>query len=240
MTGASQQPSRSPSRPRRRAPCLILPAALLAPDAAFAAGGAHVIDDSEVEAAGNCHLETWVTGSSDDLWLANAGVGCTPETIPVLEFGGSVAHARSPASEETLVGVMPKLNLRPADSGLGVAVAGSLVYGADRSRLEAASLIAAVTVPAAESLRFNLNGGWVWAKAGPGSELFAGAQAEWQVSSAFGVMAEGFARSHGKAGAHAGVRWTSGDGRIDVDLMAGRYLDGATPTSVTFGLTLRG
>jgi len=239
MTGASQQPSRSAVR-SHRLPWIVLPATLLAPDAAFAAGGAHVIDDSEVEAAGDCHLETWITGSSDDHWLGNAGVGCTPATIPTLELGGAVVHARSPGSDETLVGVMPKLNLRPANSGIGVAVAGSLVYGADRSRLEAASLIAAVTVPAGESLRFNLNGGWVWSETGPGSELFAGAQVEWQVGPGLGLMVEGFARNHGKAGAHAGVRWTSGDGRIDLDLLAGRYVDGATPTSVTLGVTIRG
>jgi hypothetical protein len=213
---------------------------LLAPDAALAAGGAHVIDDSEVEAAGGCHLETWVTGASDDQWLGNAGVGCTPEAIATLELGGFVAHAWSPGSDETVIGLAPKFNLRPADSGVGVAVIGSLVYGADRSRLEVASLIAAVTVPASESLRLNLNAGWVWSEAGPGSELFVGAQAEWQVGAGVGLMAEGFTRNHGKAGTHAGLRWTSGDGRIDVDLLAGRYVDGATPTSVTFGLTVRG
>lgn len=199
-----------------------------------------MIDDSEVEAAGDCHLETWVTGASGDQWFGNAGVGCTPEAIPAVELGGFVAHAWSSGSDETVVGLAPKLNLRPADSGVGVAVAGSLVYGADRSRLEAASLIAAVTVPASQSLRANLNAGWVWSEAGPGSELFVGAQAEWQVGPSLGLMAEGFARTHGKAGAHAGLRWTSGDGRIDVDLLAGRYVDGTTPTSVTVGLTVRG
>ena len=199
-----------------------------------------MIDDSEVEASGDCHVETWVTGSSGDQWLGNAGAGCTPEAIPALELGGYVAHAWSPESDETVIGVTPKLNLRPADSGLGVAVAGSLVYGADRSRLEAASLIAVVTVPAGETVRVNLNAGWLWSDAGPGSELFGGAQAEWQVSPGLGLMAEGFARNHGKAGAHAGVRWTSGNGGVDVDLLAGRYVDGATPTSVTFGVTVRG
>jgi len=239
MTRASEWAVRS-SAHQRRVPWLVLPATLLAPDAALAAGGAHVIDDSEVEPAGDCHLETWVMGSSGDQWLGNAGVGCTPETIPAFELGASVVHARSPTSEEALVGVMPKLNLRPAGSGLGVAVAGSLVYGADRSRIEAASLIAAATIPAGETLRFNFNAGWVWSEAGPGSELFAGGQAEWTVGHGVGLMAEGFARNHGKAGAHAGVRWTSDDGRIDLDLMAGRYLDGTTPTSLTFGLTVRG
>lgn len=218
---------------------LLPPAALLAPGAALAAGGPHVIDDSEVETAGDCHLETWLTLSSDDQRHVNAGLGCTPETIPTLELGGYVSHAWSPGSDDTMVGVTPKLTLRPAESGLGVALAGSLSYGLDRSRIETAALIAAATVPASDRLRVNLNAGWVWSEAGPGSELFVGAQAEWGVAPGLGLMAEAFTRNHGKAGGQAGVRWTTDDGRIDVDLVSGRYVDGATPTSVTLGLTGR-
>jgi hypothetical protein len=220
-------------------PWLFVAAAMLAPQTALAAGGAHVIDDSEVEAAGDCHLETWLTRSSHDQWHANAGVGCTPEAVPMLELGAFVGQMRSPGTDETMVGLTPKVSLRPAETGFGIALAGSLSYGLDRDRIESASLIAAVTVPAGEALRFNLNGGWVWSEAGPGSELFAGAQAELAVGPQVGLMAEGFTRDHGKAGAQAGVRWTSRNGRIDLDLLAGRYLDGATPTSLTVGLTGR-
>jgi len=42
-----------------------------------------------------------------------------------------------------------------------------------RFRLEAASLITTVTVPASESLRFNLNAGWVWSEAGPGRSTWS-------------------------------------------------------------------
>ncbi|HEY6816578.1 MAG TPA: hypothetical protein VI168_13645 [Croceibacterium sp.] len=224
---------------RRRLRWFALPAAFLAPDTALAAGGPHVIDDSEVETAGDCHLETWAMGSSGDQWLANAGLGCTPEAVPMLELGAMVTHAWSPGADETLLGMASKLNLRPADTGLGLAVAGALAYGTDRSRFEAASLIAAVTVPAGERLRVNLNAGWVWTEAGAGHELFGGAQAEWAVGSGVTLMAEGFGRDHGNAGAQAGVRWTTGGGRVDLDLLAGRFHDGATPTSVTLGLTVR-
>ena len=198
-----------------------------------------MIDDSEVETAGDCHLESWVTRSSRDQWLVNAGLGCTPKAIQMLELGGFVGQLQSPGTDETMVGLTPKVTLRPAETGFGIALAGSLGYGLDRDRLETASLIAAVTVPAGDGLRINLNGGWVWSEAGPGSELFAGAQAELAVGPSVSLMAEGFTRNHGKAGGQAGVRWTSGNGRIDLDLLAGRYVDGATPTSLTLGVTAR-
>ena len=207
-------------------------------ESATAAGGPHVIDDSEVEAAGDCHLEAWLTRSSQDQWHASAGVGCTPEALPMIELGGFAGHMRAPGMDETLVGLTPKVNLRPAETGLGIALSGSVAYGLDRDRLESAALIGAVTVPG-ERLRFNLNAGWGWSEAGPGSELFAGAQAELAVGPQVSLMAEAFTRDHGKAGGQAGIRWTSGDGRIDLDLLAGRYVDGATPSSVTIGLTGR-
>ena len=198
-----------------------------------------MIDDSEVETPGDCHLEVWVTDTSVDTSHVNAGLGCTPEAVPMLELGVFASHNSLPGSDETLVGLTPKVTLRPAEAGLGVAVAGSLGYGIDRSRLETASLIGAVTVPATESLNINLNAGWVWTEAGRGSELFLGAQAEWAVTPSFTLMAEGFTRNHDKAGGQAGVRWTPSGGRVDLDLLAARYGDGATPTSVTVGLTIR-
>lgn len=219
--------------------CLLLTTVALAPDSALAAGGAHIVDDSEVEAPGDCHLEMHATGSSQDARHLMAGVGCTPETLPVLELGGFVAHAWAPGHDDTVLGLAPKLNLRPADTGFGVAVAGSLGYGADSSRLEYATMIAALTIPAGDSLRINVNAGWGWTEVGPGDELVAGVQAELAVSPEVSLMAESVARDHGKVGGQAGIRWTTGNGRIDLDLLAGRFLDGATATSLTAGMTVR-
>lgn len=68
---------------------------------AMAAGGAHIVDDSEVERPGHCHVEWWVTRFVPGNGFANAAPACTLKRIPFLEAG--VAH-----------------NLRPQDSGLGL------------------------------------------------------------------------------------------------------------------------
>jgi hypothetical protein len=218
---------------------LALPAALLAPHAAQAAGGPHVIDDSEVETPGDCHLETWLTLSSEDARHANLGIGCTLEALPMVELGAAVSHMWAPGSDETMIGLAPKLMLQSHEEGIGVAVSGSLTYSTDRSRIESAGLIGAVTVPASPGLLINLNAGWTWSEADPASDFFAGVQAELGVGSGVTLMAEGFARDEGRAGGQAGLRWTTASGRVDIDLLAGRYLDGATPTSVTAGVTVR-
>ena len=53
------------------------------------------------------------------------------------------------------------------------------------------------------------------------------------------LMAEAFRRDGGEAGAQVGVRWNPGGGRFDLDLVAGRRIDGESPRAITLGLTLR-
>lgn len=211
--------------------------ALLAAGPAFAAGGAHVIDDTAVETPGTCHLENWVTHSTGGQWLVNSAPACTSEALPNLEIGGFVSHSSSPSADETLIGLAPKLTLRSEERGIGIGLSVSAGYGVGRDRFETASLIVPVTIPAGKRLRFNLNSGWQWSHAG--HDLFVGGQVECELRPNLSLMGEGFAHARGKAGGQTGLRWTMAGGRMDVDLLAGRYLDGATPTAITLGITLR-
>ena len=52
-------------------------------------------------------------------------------------------------------------------------------------------------------------------------------------------MVETFIRDEGKIGGQAGLRWTVAGGAVDLDLIGGRYVDGATPGAATFGVTIR-
>jgi len=99
-------------------------------------------------------------------------------------------------------------------------------------------VIVPVTVPAGDRLRFNFNLGWQWMRSDSVHAIFAGAQAEIALSKTLGLMIEGFGRDIGKAGTQAGLRWTPHEA-IDINLLAGRYLDGVTPTSLTVGVTIR-
>lgn len=206
---------------------------------AYAAGGAHVIDDAAVETPGTCHLESWVTTSSGKAGLVNSAPACTREAWPNLEIGGFVTHGWAPNTDDTVIGLSPKLLLRSEQTGLGIGIATSLGYGVDRGRLETASAIVPMTIPAGKHLRLNFNAGWQWFRSTDSHDLFVGAQAEFALRPNLTLMAEGFTRDRGKMGGQAGLRWTPCGGSVDVDLLAGRYLDGATRNAITFGVTLR-
>lgn len=218
----------------------LLPLVLLAAAGqAFAAGGAHVIDDAAVETPGTCHLESWVTLSSGNGALINSAPACTRETWPNLELGGFIAHSWAQGADDTLIGLSPKLVLRSEDHGFGVGIATSVGYGIDQHRFETASVVVPLTIPASDKLRFNLNAGWLWTRAGYRHEMFVGAQAEIAVVRNLNLMVETFTRDQGKVGGQAGLRWTVAGGAVDLDLIGGCHVDGVTRSAITLGVTIR-
>jgi len=209
---------------------------MLAATPARASGVEHVIDDSAVETPGNCHVESWVTIAGDGVGVATVAPACTRLQWPNLELGGFVSTAWDGNARETQIGATPKWNLRDEKRGLGVAVSASAGMDIAHARLASASFVVPVTIPAGR-LRFNLNMGWQWTHAG-GHAAIAGAQAEYQATATLTLMTETFVRDHGRAGGQTGLRWNPRCGRIDVDLVYGRYLDGVSPHAISFGLTL--
>lgn len=207
---------------------------------AGAAGGAHVVDDASVEAPDTCHLETWITRSGPGRGLVNASPGCTLKMARRLELDGTVQYlADHPA--DAMIGPAAKLTLRPAATGLGVAVEASAQWSVRSGRPGGAGVIVPVTWEPDPALRLNLNAGWSYVGGGaphPRAALL-GAQVEYQVNSGVALMAEVFGRSVGRPGEQVGVRWTPGTGEYDLDLLYGRRVDGVSRNAVTLGLTYR-
>lgn len=212
-----------------------------APPRAFASGNEHVVDDAAVEAPGTCHLETWTTVHGSNRGLFNLSPACTRRAWPRLEIGATIQHSWDGGADLTSFGPALKLNLRSVEKGLGIGLIASGAVDLRSGRLETANLIVPVTIVAGKAVRFNLNAGWAYARASARQHgAFYGAQIEVQVARDFSLMAEAFGRDHGATGAQAGLRWNPRGGRLDVDLVVGRRIDGVNPRSVSLGLTLRG
>jgi len=210
--------------------------ALFASLPARASGVEHVVDDSAVETAGTCHVESWVTIVRRDSGVATVAPACTRQQWTNLELGGFVSTAWDGDTRETQIGASPKWNVRDEKRGLGIALSGSAGIDVMRGRLASASLIAPVTIPAGR-MRFNLNMGWQWTRA-TGHTAIAGGQVEFQATPTLTLMAESFVRDRGRAGGQAGLRWNPHGGRLDFDLVYGRYIDGVAPRAVSLGLTI--
>lgn len=221
----------------RIAPWLAL--ALGSAEAAWAAGGAHVVDDAGVEAPGVCHLETWATRSGPGRGLGNFSPACTLDRWPRLELGAGLFHVVD-GRDDTLAGPAFKLNLRPVETGVGLGVSTTGAWSLRSGRLESAGLVAPVTIQMGERVRLNVNGGMLYSRTAAHRHMaFAGAQVEVQLSPQVSLMAEAFGKDRGLPGGQVGVRWTPGRGNFDLDLLIGRRADGVAPSAITLGLTLR-
>lgn len=207
---------------------------------AWASGNEHVIDDSVVETPGVRHLEGWATRFGPRHGLVNLSPACTRKTWPNLEIGGAIQHAWDKGETDATVGPALKYSLRSEDTGLGLGVIGGGTWSLKSGRLETASLIVPVTFHVNDRLRLNLNAGWSHVRAAARRDAaFYGAQVEVGVARDVTLMAETFRRDGGKTGGQLGVRWNPGGGRFDLDLVAGRRVDGETPRAVTLGVTVR-
>lgn len=205
---------------------------------AFAAGGAHVIDDAEVEAAGHCHVETWITRYTASARLINLSPACTRREMPRLEIGAAFQHLDLGRTSGFSVGPTLKYELRAPDHRLGIAVSAAAGWSNRTDRVETAGIIVPLTLDLPDTLRINANTGWTWLRSGDVNSGFVGGQLDAAVSKTVSLMVEVFDRQPGRAGAQTGVRWTPREW-LDLDLLAGRYVDGVSRSEVTVGVTVR-
>lgn len=207
-------------------------------DPAVAAGGARVVDDAAVEAPGICNIESWLTGSTGGNRLVQFAPACTLRAMPMLEIGGAITRSWAPGADDTLLAAAAKVNLRDETRrGWGAAISGGIGWSVDGGRVDSANINLPLTIPVGR-LRINLNASWLWSRA-EGHAAFIGAQADWPIRPDLDLMVEAFARDTGPPGGQIGFRWTPGGGHVDFDLIAGRYIDGMTPTSLTAGVIVR-
>jgi hypothetical protein len=212
----------------------------LMPGVARAAGNAHVVDDSEVETPGTCHLELWTTVFLLGDGYGNAAPACTMLKMPWLEIGADYSHYWDEAVGAPLVGPQMKINFRSETQGLGLGLALNASVNATTGEFALGQILALVTVPVTRQVRFNFNTGWSYLNNVPEPHaVFYGAQFEADLTKEFMLMIEVFGRNPGVAGGQIGLRYTPGQGRIDFDLIAGSFLDGPGTRTVTVGVTLR-
>ena len=219
--------------------------------AALAAGGAHVVEDSEVLEPGLCQVDLWVTRFDPGAGYANAAPTCTLTSLPRLEWGVQFQHYwfNEPQVTDQLLGPNLKINLVPEDKGVGVGLYFSSGVNLRTGDLEVATLLVPVTIPVNDHIRLNLNAGWQYLRlANTPDDLFWGAQVEAKVGGETTLMLETFGRARGAAGAQAGIRWRPNDGPIDFDflvggsfdkVLAGEFLDKVSALFFTVGVTLR-
>ncbi len=206
----------------------------------LAAGGAHIVDDSEVETPGTCHLELWISRFVPGDGYGNVGPACTSLKIPWLQFGVNYQHYWDQAGGAPLIGPGLKIGFQPASEGVGFALGMNAGVNAQTGELGLASLLALVTVPITDKFRINLNAGWSYLNAENPNAFFWGGQVEVNVGWDVTLMMEAFGRQPGVIGNQMGLRYTpAAHPHLDFDLPVGTVFDQDSTKFFTLGVTMR-
>ena len=214
--------------------------ALIIARPAQAGGGAHIVDDDATLPAGVCHVESWLTLLSAGGGLAVANPACTLNALPRLEIAAAIQRNWGDDAATTIAPAL-KLNLSSFDEApIGLAVSATAIWNPADNRITTIAVTVPVSAKVSERLVLHGNLGWIGQPGGTDrNAVFWGAQAEFTIGTELVLMGEVFGTDRGAPGGQAGMRWVTDGGRIDVDLLAGHYIDGTSASAATLGLTIR-
>jgi len=218
-------------------------AALLASTPALAAGGAYVVDDSEINEVGSCKVESWAAIASNADFIGTVAPACVVSLGRPVELSAAFVRIRSDHAWSTQTAFKAKTNLIPIENNkFGVAfIVGGGVNLTNRT-FNAMFVTVPVSLQLHEKLRLNVNGGWLGNPSTGENVASWGAGLEWNpVNKQTTLIGEVFGFAGGENPQprfQLGVRFTPRE-FFDIDVIYGRNLTGENANWITVGVNLR-
>ena len=214
--------------------------------AARAANGAYAVDAADISEVGSCKVESWIQAATNSDFSAVANPSCVVNPFQPVELSLLTNRARSDGEWSTSVAPKAKMNFLPTGIGrFGVSAYG----GASFDVLTGEALSAFAVIPAtyrlSETMRINLNGGWLWDRTVDRHYLTYGVGFDWKFTDTLQWTIE----AYGQAGAtdtpsvvrprfQTGVRYRPNE-IFSVDVIYGHNITGENANWITLGTTIR-
>src|SRR5881392_1991795 len=211
-----------------------------------AANGAYAVDAADISEVGSCKVESWISSASNTDFSAVANPSCVVDLFKPVELSLLTNPTRADGSWSTTIAPKAKTNLVPT----GIGKFGFSFYaGGSFDALTGENLTAFAVVPAtfrlSETMRINLNAGWLWNRAVDRHYLTYGLGFDWKFTDVLQWTIEAF----GQAGAsdtpsvvrprfQTGVRYRPNE-IFSVDIIYGRNIMGENANWITIGTTIR-
>jgi hypothetical protein len=219
---------------------------LLAAGEARAANGAYAVDAADISETGSCKVESWISSASNADFSAVANPSCVVDVFRPVELSLLTNKSRSDGEWSTTLNPKAKTNLVPT----GIGKFGFSIYaGGSFDALTGENLTAFAVVPAtfrlSETMRVNLNAGWLWDRTVERHYLTYGLGFDWKFTDVLQWTIEAF----GQAGTadvssvvrprfQTGVRYRPNE-IFSVDVIYGRNITGENANWITIGTTIR-
>ena len=231
---------------RTRIAVIFAAFAWLAPQAARAANGAYAVDAADISEVGSCKVESWMSAASNTDFSAVANPSCVVNPFMPVELSLNTNRARSDGEWSTTLSPKAKTNFVP--TGIGrwglSAYAGGSFDAATGENLSVFAVIPA-TYRLSETMRVNLNGGWLWDRTVDRHYLTYGIGFDWKFTEtlqwtieAFGQAGQSDTPSVVQPRFQTGVRYRPND-IFSVDVIYGRNITGENANWITLGTTIR-
>jgi len=210
------------------------------------ASNAYAVDAADISETGSCKVESWISSATNTDFSAVANPSCVVDIFRPVELSMLTNRSRAEGDWSTTIAPKMKTNLVPT----GIGKFGFSFYaGGSFDALTGENLTAFAVVPAtfrlSETMRININGGWLWDKAVDRHYLTYGVGFDWKFTDVLQWTIETF----GQAGAanvpsvvrprlQTGVRYRPNE-IFSVDVIYGRNITGENANWITIGTTIR-
>ena len=220
--------------------------AAVATQDARAANGAYAVDAADISEVGSCKVESWMSAATNTDVLAVANPSCVVDPFRPVELSMQTIRARSDGDWSTTVAPKAKTNFIPTGIGRwGLSAYGGGSFDVMTGEALSAFAVIPATFRLSETMRINLNGGWLWDRTADRHYLTYGVGFDWKFTDTLQWTIEAF----GQAGAseiasvvqprfQSGVRYRPNE-IFSVDVIYGRNITGENANWITVGTTIR-
>ena len=224
----------------------VLVALLAASGHAEAANGAYAVDAADISDLGSCKVESWYSMATNSDFAAVANPSCVVEITRPVELSVLTNHSRSDGEFSTTLAPKAKINLEPTGIGkFGVSALASGTFDAVTGQNTAVFAEIPATYRFNETMRINLNAGWLWDRTVDRHYFTYGVGFDWKFTDVLQYTVE----LYGQAGraefasviqprVQTGLRYRPND-IFSVDVIYGRNITGENSNWITLGTTIR-
>jgi hypothetical protein len=215
---------------------------------ARAANNAYAVEAADISETGSCKIESWLSSATNSDFSAVANPSCVvdPFKIKPVELSLLTNRARSDGEWSTSIAPKAKVNLVPTGVGkLGVSFYAAGAFDAVTGENLTVAAVIPATYRLSETMRINVNGGWLWDRTTDRHFAFYGASFDWKFTDTLQWTIEAF----GQAGSadtpstvrprfQSGVRYRPNE-IFSVDVIFGHNITGEGASWLTIGSTIR-
>jgi hypothetical protein len=231
--------------PAGRTVAIVACAALFARPAQ-AANGAYAVDAADISDVGSCKVESWLSAASNGDAAAVANPSCVVDPFRPVELSLQTIRARSDGDWSTTLAPKAKSNFSPTGIGRwGLSAYGGGSFDAATGEALTAFAVIPATFRLSETMRINVNGGWLWDRSVDRHYLTYGIGFDWKFTDTLQWTIE----TYGQAGAseiasvvrprvQTGLRYRPNE-IFSVDVIYGRNITGENANWITLGTTIR-